>query len=219
MEIETRGGSTSGYSRTGSRNALLVVPDIVPVDVYRFEVRNDAEGNFSIVATSPFDRSGGTLQPGEATQVQIIFDPRRMAPDTAFENKTATLVAVTDLGDLEMEISGAAMAPPEPNPQPIPRLITFGIVGEGSTDTRTLRLHNHGAGELRVNGVMATGDPGFAANPASGVLPRRIGRASALDVDVDFTASGASGMRYGTLVFDTNAGPVTVDVSAYVSAP
>lgn len=203
---------------SASRNTLLQVPDIVPVQVYRFRVDNDPENNFSTIPEPAYQnpqQPGPILQPGEATLVQVLFHPTTLGPGGAADPKQADVVAETDVGDLVLKVMGEAVPPPEPLPELSRSQVQFGLVPTGQSDDYMVTLTNWGAGLLRITNVQLTGDSAFEALPAPNSFPQALRHEETFDFRIQFNSALPDGMKYGELTITTNAGDLVLPINGY----
>ncbi|WP_025322790.1 choice-of-anchor D domain-containing protein [Deferrisoma camini] len=145
-------------------------------------------GDFS--RWDPDDACGETLAPGETCSVGIGFS--RDDEGTS----TATLTIATDDPDepvVEVQITGTATIPQEPDIAVIGANATFGGVPIGSTRTWDITVKNEGAVDLHVTDVTVSRAPEFslASNGCTDPVPPFTGSLSQLcTITVAFTPTG-----------------------------
>ncbi|GEM_PF-2328277 len=145
-------------------------------------------GDFS--RWDPDDACGETLAPGQTCSVGIGFT--RDDEGTS----TATLTIATDDPDepvVEVQITGTATIPQEPDIAVIGANATFGGVPIGSTRTWNITVKNEGAVDLHVTDVAVSGAPEFAlaSNGCTDPVPPFTGSLSQMcTITVAFTPTG-----------------------------
>jgi hypothetical protein len=205
---------------TASRNALLVVSDVVPVQVFRFRIDGDPENNFSVIPEPGRGASGSagfTLRPGESTYAEVLFDPEVLGPQDAPDAKMARVVAETDVGDIGLEVMGEALPPPRPNAELNRRDVQFGLVRVGESDESMITLSNTGLGLLHLNQVVLSGDPAFETDPLPADFRTPLGSQETSDFLIRFNASPPHGLKRGELTIQTDGGDLHLPISGYAA--
>jgi hypothetical protein len=190
---------------TASRNFLVQALDIYSFRLFGFRVEDDPDGEFSV------SQPGGTVQvnPGEAHLATVIYAPRNAG------EVQPRIIAETDAGDFELEVFGFGAPPPVPQLEANRSMLQFGLVIDGMSDERGVRVESVGHTVIQLTSLAVTGDPAFELVGVPNT-PIFLDHGESLDVSVRFNASGFGSnqaMRYGSLMLTTNGQPAQLGIA------
>jgi uncharacterized protein (TIGR03382 family) len=195
----------------GSKTSLPVTltnPQLNPATVDALTV-----AGFTLTGTDAADcvvtpPANGVIQPdGAGAAWAVAFTPSRSTGDGA---ESATLTLKTDAGDQVVSLTGTSLFPV---PTLTPPALAFGLQPKGTTSAaQTLTVGNDGTASFTIKGWYLTGADfcDFDVSPASASRP--VQPAATVTYSVTFTPSKAAA-ESGTLVLDTDAGPLSVALS------
>jgi hypothetical protein len=157
-------------------------------------------GTLSVVGTTEFtitvDPSGGTLAPGNATEVFVQYAPVDTGSDSAWVEIPSN---DPDENPVLLDLNGAELPLPDIDVDPL--VVDFGDVDINNSSTLPVTVANLGSATLNVTGVTLAGTSEFSFS--TGSLPGSLGVGGSTTVYVTYAPLDEAADT-GTLSFDSD---------------
>ncbi|MBO0868937.1 MAG: choice-of-anchor D domain-containing protein [Micromonosporaceae bacterium] len=202
---------------SATRSVTVSNTGTATLDVLDVAMDSGSDPAFSVL---PNPGTPQSLAPGSSIDYTVKFAPPGNA---ASGTRNGTLkVTTTDLlaGVSTLPATGKVGAP---TITVSPAILDFGTVPRGTAAHLTVTVHNNGDGDLTVNGLSFTGDPGFSIEPQPGT-PQTVPPGSTVDFTATFTSPANSGAQTSNAILhvasdDPGTPDLQVPATASIGAP